>query len=81
VVARSEEAAGSRGGLTPVGRETLQERACAELRRSLIHGVFDSGEVLRMDLAESLRASTLPVRESLARLEAHESEERRVGNG
>ncbi|HET9537352.1 MAG TPA: GntR family transcriptional regulator [Mesorhizobium sp.] len=55
--------------LGPVGRETLHERVYAELRRSLIHGVFDAGQVLRIvDLADTLQTSTMPVREALARL-------------
>lgn len=55
--------------LAPVGRATLHDRVYAELRRSLIHGVFDSGEVLRIvDIAETLQTSTMPVREALARL-------------
>src|ERR1700722_7584179 len=59
----------SRAALAPVGRETLQERVYAELRRSLIHGVFDAGEVLLIqNLAETLQTSTMPVREALARL-------------
>lgn len=58
-----------RGGITPVPRETLHDRVYAELRRSLVHGVFVSGEMLRIqDLAEKLRTSTMPVREALARL-------------
>jgi DNA-binding GntR family transcriptional regulator len=57
------------GSLAPIGRETLNERVYAELRRSLIHGVFEAGEVLRIvDLAESLQTSTMPVREAIARL-------------
>jgi DNA-binding GntR family transcriptional regulator len=64
-----QDAAVSRGALAPVGRETLQERVYAELRRSLIHGVFEAGEVLRIqNLAETLKTSTMPVREALARL-------------
>lgn len=59
----------ARGGLTPVPRETLHDRVYAELRRSLIHGVFVNGETLRIqDLAEKLETSTMPVREALARL-------------
>ncbi len=55
--------------LAPIGRETLHERVYAELRRSLIHGVFEAGQVLRIaDLAETLETSTMPVREALARL-------------
>lgn len=55
--------------LSPVGRETLHDRVYAELRRSLIHGMFDAGEVLRIvELAETLRTSTMPVREALGRL-------------
>lgn len=59
----------AKAGLTPVARETLHDRVYAELRRSLIHGVFVSGEMLRIqDLAEKLQTSTMPVREALARL-------------
>ena len=55
--------------MAPVGRETLHDRVYAELRRSLIHGVLDAGQVLRIvDLAETLQTSTMPVREALARL-------------
>ena len=58
-----------RGRLTPVLRETLHDRVYAELRRSLIHGVFVSGQSMRIqDLAEKLSTSTMPVREALARL-------------
>lgn len=57
------------GNLSPVGRETLQDRVYAELRRSLIHGMFDAGEMLRIqDLATTLQTSTMPVREALGRL-------------
>ena len=55
-----------RGALSPVGRETLHDRVYAELRRSLIHGMFDAGDMLRIqDLAETLQTSTMPVREAL----------------
>ena len=37
----------SRRALSPVGRETLHDRVYAELRRSLIHGMFDAGDMLR----------------------------------
>ena len=58
-----------RGSITPVPRETLNDRVYAELRRSLIHGVFVSGEMLRIqDLAQKLQTSTMPVREALGRL-------------
>ena len=58
-----------RGALSPVGRETLHDRVYAELRRSLIHGMFDAGEMLRIqDVAERLQTSTMPVREALGRL-------------
>lgn len=58
-----------RGALSPVGRETLQDRVYTELRRSLIHGMFDAGDMLRIqDLAETLQTSTMPVREALGRL-------------
>ncbi len=59
----------SRRALSPVGRETLHDRVYAELRRSLIHGMFDAGEVLRIvELAQTLQTSTMPVREALGRL-------------
>lgn len=59
----------SRSPLSPVGRETLQDRVYAELRRSLMHGMFDAGAVLRIqDLAAKLDTSTMPVREALGRL-------------
>lgn len=59
----------SRSTLSPVGRETLQDRVYAELRRSLIYGMFDAGEMLRIqDLAATLQTSTMPVREALGRL-------------
>lgn len=55
--------------LSPVGRVTLHDRVYGELRRSLIHGAFAAGEVLRIvDLAETLQTSTMPVREALGRL-------------
>jgi DNA-binding GntR family transcriptional regulator len=63
------EAVRRRDTLAPVGRETVNARVFAELRRSLIHGVFEAGEVLRIvELAEALQTSTMPVREALARL-------------
>ena len=59
----------SRVPLSPVGRETLQDRVYAELRRSLMHGMFDAGAVLRIqDVAAKLDTSTMPVREALGRL-------------
>jgi DNA-binding GntR family transcriptional regulator len=55
--------------LAPVGRETLHERVYMQLRRSLINGMFDAGDVLRIvDLADRLQTSTMPVREALGRL-------------
>lgn len=58
-----------RGSIAPVPRDTLHDRVYAELRRSLVHGVFVSGQMLRIqDLAEKLQTSTMPVREALARL-------------
>jgi len=55
--------------LTPITRETMNDKVYAELRRSLIHGIFATGEVLRIvDLAEKFQTSTMPVREALSRL-------------
>jgi DNA-binding GntR family transcriptional regulator len=62
-------AMGRRRPLSPIPRETLHDRVYAELRRSLIHGAFATGEMLRIqELAEKLQTSTMPVREALARL-------------
>ena len=67
--APSVVATGRRRPLSPISRETLHDRVYAELRRSLIHGAFATGEMLRIqDLAEKLHTSTMPVREALARL-------------
>lgn len=55
--------------LEPVGRETVQDRVYAELRRALICGLFAPGQVLTIQaLAASLATSTMPVREALGRL-------------
>ncbi|HET6160149.1 MAG TPA: GntR family transcriptional regulator [Dongiaceae bacterium] len=60
---------GRRRALSPIPRETLHDRVYAELRRSLIHGAFATGDTLRIqELAEKLQTSTMPVREALARL-------------
>jgi len=60
---------GFSGQLSPVGRETVQDRVYLELRRALIAGVFESGQVLTVrGLAEALLTSTMPVREALGRL-------------
>jgi len=67
--APSVVAKGRRRPLSPISRETLHDRVYAELRRSLIHGAFATGEMLRIqELAERLQTSTMPVREALARL-------------
>jgi len=60
---------GFRSQLSPVGRETVQDRVYSELRRALIGGVFESGQVLTVrGLADALLTSTMPVREALGRL-------------
>ena len=55
--------------LTPVGRETLQDRVYDQLRRTLINGGFAAGDMLRIvDMADRLKTRTMPVREALGRL-------------
>lgn len=55
--------------LAPVARETVQDRVYRELRRALIYGRFNPGEVLTIQgLATTLATSTMPVREALSRL-------------
>lgn len=56
-------------GLAPVGRETVQDRVYGEMRRALIGGFFEPGQVLTIrQLADALMTSTMPVREALGRL-------------
>jgi DNA-binding GntR family transcriptional regulator len=55
--------------LAPVGRETVQDRVYAELRRALIGGRFAPSQVLTIrTLADALMTSTMPVREAIGRL-------------
>ena len=55
--------------LAPVGRETVQDRVYTELRRALIGGLFEPGQVLTIrGLADALATSTMPVREAISRL-------------
>lgn len=55
--------------LEPIERETVQDRIYAKLRTSLIQGSFDAGEVfLPGDIARRMSVSSMPVRETLARL-------------
>lgn len=55
--------------LTPVPRVTMQDRVYLELRKALIYGMFEPGQVLTIqELAYSLETSTMPVREALSRL-------------
>lgn len=55
--------------LGPVARQTVQDQVYTELRRLLIQGAFEAGEVMRIrDLAARMSISTMPVREALARL-------------
>lgn len=55
--------------LAPVGRETVQDRVYTELRRALIGGLFEPGQVLTIrGLADALATSTMPVREAVGRL-------------
>jgi DNA-binding GntR family transcriptional regulator len=55
--------------LTPITRETVNDKVYAELRRSLIQGAFANGETLRIaDLADKFQTSTMPVRDALSRL-------------
>lgn len=64
---RDEAGAGPR--FLPVERETVQDRVYAELRRALICGLFEPGQVLTIrGLADELMTSTMPVREALGRL-------------
>jgi DNA-binding GntR family transcriptional regulator len=55
--------------LTPIGRETVQDRVYSHLRDGLIRGAFDAGEVfLPGDIGKRMSVSSMPVREALARL-------------
>lgn len=60
--------------LAPISRQTIQDRVYQALRQSLVSGLFESGEVLRIQaVAESLETSTMPVRDALARLVADQA--------
>lgn len=66
---KTETPADTLSVLGPVARRTVQDQVYGELRRSLIQGMFDAGEVLRIrDLAARMSTSTMPVREALGRL-------------
>lgn len=55
--------------LMPITRETVNDKVYNELRRSIIHGIFATGEMLRIaELAEKFQTSTMPVRDALSRL-------------
>lgn len=55
--------------LSPVERETVQDRIYRQLRDALIQGRFDAGEIfLAGDVAQRMSVSSMPVREALARL-------------
>ena len=55
--------------LAPITRETVHDRVTKELRRALIFGVFEPGQVLTiLDLAARFQTSTMPVRDALSRL-------------
>lgn len=55
--------------LSPIERETVQDRVYAELRRALICGLFEPSQVLTIrGLADAMMTSTMPVREALGRL-------------
>ena len=72
--APSPLAASSLSAIEPVERRTVQSRVYQQLRRALIEGQFDAGEVLRiLDLAARLETSTMPVREALGRLVAEQA--------
>ena len=72
--ATSTSSLSSLSAIEPVERRTVQSRVYQQLRRSLIEGQFDAGEVLRiLDLAARLETSTMPVREALGRLVAEQA--------
>lgn len=56
-------------GLGQVRPDTVQDQVYRELRRALIYGLFDPGQVLGIqDLADQFGTSTMPVRDALSRL-------------
>ncbi|NUB45520.1 GntR family transcriptional regulator [Fertoebacter nigrum] len=60
--------------LAPVGRETVQDRVYSELRRALIGGLFEPGQVLTIrQLADALMTSTMPVRDAIGRLTSEQA--------
>ena len=72
--AAAQAPSSSLSAIAPVERRTVQSRVYQQLRRSLIEGQFDAGEILRiLDLAARLETSTMPVREALGRLVAEQA--------
>ncbi|MGV8937578.1 MAG: GntR family transcriptional regulator [Allorhizobium sp.] len=68
-IARQREGTASGPKFQPVERETVHDRVYAELRRALICGLLEPGQVLTIrGLAQELMTSTMPVREALGRL-------------
>ena len=56
-------------GLTPIARQTVQERVYSALRDQLMRGGFEPGQKLKIaELAEAFGTSAMPVREALNRL-------------
>ena len=69
IVAKSRETAEDGPVFVPVERETVQDRVYGELRRALISGLLEPGQVLTIrSVAEQLMTSTMPVREAIGRL-------------
>ncbi|MFO1151117.1 MAG: GntR family transcriptional regulator [Alsobacter sp.] len=65
----ARRAGGAPAPLSPILRETVQDRVTKELRRALIFGAFEPGQVLTiLDLAARFQTSTMPVRDALSRL-------------
>jgi DNA-binding GntR family transcriptional regulator len=56
-------------GLTPIARETVNERVYGALRDRLMRGGFEPGQKLKIaELAEAFGTSGMPVRDALNRL-------------
>jgi hypothetical protein len=64
--------------ISPVGRETLNDRVYRELKKSIMSGAFKPGSELKLrSVAEALGTSLMPVRDAMRRLVAERALEMR----
>jgi DNA-binding GntR family transcriptional regulator len=77
-MARDSSNAEVAAAISPVGRETLNDRVYRELKNSIMSGAFKPGSELKLrSVAEALGTSLMPVRDAMRRLVAERALEMR----